>query len=57
MSVKLWCSYLVLIARVIGLLSGLTRTLETRIDLVGAILPYVLPRPPKPPEPPHQSEL
>ncbi len=50
-------SHLVLIARVIGLLSGLTRTLGTRIDLVGAILPYVLPRPPKPPGPPHQPEL
>jgi predicted unusual protein kinase regulating ubiquinone biosynthesis (AarF/ABC1/UbiB family) len=36
-------SHLVLIARVIGLLSGLTRTLGTKIDLVRAILPYVLP--------------
>ena len=42
-------SHLVLIARVLGLLSGLTRTLGTRIDLVRAVLPYVLPRPPEPP--------
>jgi predicted unusual protein kinase regulating ubiquinone biosynthesis (AarF/ABC1/UbiB family) len=41
-------SHLVLIARVLGLLSGLTRTLGTRIDLVRAVLPYVLPRPPEP---------
>lgn len=38
-------SHLVLIARVIGLLSGLARTLGTRVDLVQAVLPYILPRP------------
>jgi predicted unusual protein kinase regulating ubiquinone biosynthesis (AarF/ABC1/UbiB family) len=35
-------SHLVLVGRVVGLLSGLTRSLETRADLVRAILPYVL---------------
>jgi predicted unusual protein kinase regulating ubiquinone biosynthesis (AarF/ABC1/UbiB family) len=44
-------SHLVLIARVLGLLSGLTRSLGTRIDLVRAVLPYVLPRPPGPSAP------
>ena len=33
-------SHLVLVGRVVGLLSGLTRSLETRADLVRAILPY-----------------
>jgi predicted unusual protein kinase regulating ubiquinone biosynthesis (AarF/ABC1/UbiB family) len=44
-------SHLVLVGRVVGLLSGLTRTLETRADLVRALLPYALgatrPRPPR----------
>lgn len=40
-------THLVLVGRVIGLLSGLARTLETRIDLVATILPYAL-RPEKP---------
>jgi predicted unusual protein kinase regulating ubiquinone biosynthesis (AarF/ABC1/UbiB family) len=35
-------SHLVLVGRVVGLLSGLTRSLETRADLVRAILPYAL---------------
>jgi predicted unusual protein kinase regulating ubiquinone biosynthesis (AarF/ABC1/UbiB family) len=35
-------SHLVLVGRVVGLLSGLTRSLETRTDLVRAILPYAL---------------
>ena len=42
---------LVLAGRVVGLLSGLTRSLETRTDLVRALLPYALsatrPRPPR----------
>lgn len=44
-------SHLVLVGRVVGLLSGLTRSLETRADLVRAILPYALgaPRPSGPP--------
>ena len=44
-------SHLVLVGRVVGLLSGLTRSLETRADLVRAVLPYALgvtpPRPPR----------
>jgi predicted unusual protein kinase regulating ubiquinone biosynthesis (AarF/ABC1/UbiB family) len=35
-------SHLVLVARVVGLLSGLTRSLGTRVDLVRSILPYAL---------------
>lgn len=38
-------SHLVLVGRVIGLLSGLSRTLDSRIDLVRAILPYAAPVP------------
>lgn len=37
-------SHLVLVGRVVALLSGLSRTLETRVDLVRAILPYAVPR-------------
>jgi predicted unusual protein kinase regulating ubiquinone biosynthesis (AarF/ABC1/UbiB family) len=44
-------AHLVLAGRVVGLLSGLTRSLETRTDLVRALLPYALsatrPRPPR----------
>jgi ubiquinone biosynthesis protein len=36
-------SHLVLVGRVVGLLSGLGRSLETRVDFVRAILPYALP--------------
>ncbi len=35
-------SHLVLVGRVLGLLSGVNRTLESRVDLVKTILPYVL---------------
>ena len=35
-------SHLMLVGRVIGLLSGLNRTLETRVDFARAILPYAL---------------
>jgi predicted unusual protein kinase regulating ubiquinone biosynthesis (AarF/ABC1/UbiB family) len=43
-------SHLVLVGRVIGLVSGLSRTLESRIDLLRTILPYVagLPKRPRP---------
>jgi predicted unusual protein kinase regulating ubiquinone biosynthesis (AarF/ABC1/UbiB family) len=35
-------SHLMLVGRVVGLLSGLNRTLETRVDFARAILPYAL---------------
>ena len=35
-------SHVVLLGRVIGLLSGLGRSLEARIDMLHTILPYVL---------------
>jgi predicted unusual protein kinase regulating ubiquinone biosynthesis (AarF/ABC1/UbiB family) len=35
-------SHIVLLGRVIGLLSGLGRSLEARIDMLQTILPYVL---------------
>jgi predicted unusual protein kinase regulating ubiquinone biosynthesis (AarF/ABC1/UbiB family) len=38
-------SHLVLVGRVLGLLSGVNRTLETRIDLMATILPYVMGNP------------
>jgi predicted unusual protein kinase regulating ubiquinone biosynthesis (AarF/ABC1/UbiB family) len=38
-------SHLVLVGRVLGLLSGLSRTLESRLDLLHAVLPYVAPVP------------
>lgn len=41
-------SHLVLVGRVIALLSGLAKTLETRVDLVKTILPYALRPDPKP---------
>ena len=34
--------HLVLMARVIGLLSGITRTLGVRLDLVKGLLPYLM---------------
>jgi predicted unusual protein kinase regulating ubiquinone biosynthesis (AarF/ABC1/UbiB family) len=37
-------SHLVLVGRVLGLLSGLARTLESRLDLLHAVLPYALGR-------------
>jgi predicted unusual protein kinase regulating ubiquinone biosynthesis (AarF/ABC1/UbiB family) len=40
-------SHVVLLGRVIGLLSGVSRTLEARVDLARAILPYAL----SPPDP------
>ena len=42
-------SHLVLVGRVLGLVSGLSRTLESRVDLLRAILPYVAGMPPAPP--------
>jgi predicted unusual protein kinase regulating ubiquinone biosynthesis (AarF/ABC1/UbiB family) len=41
-------SHLVLVGRVLGLLSGLARTLESRLDLLRAVLPYALPAGPEP---------
>ena len=41
-------SHLVLVGRVLGLVSGLSRTLESRVDLLRAILPYVAQVPPRP---------
>jgi predicted unusual protein kinase regulating ubiquinone biosynthesis (AarF/ABC1/UbiB family) len=35
-------SHLVLVGRVLGLLSGVNRTLESRVDLMATILPYVM---------------
>jgi putative ABC transport system permease protein len=35
-------SHLVLVGRVLGLLSGVNRTLESRVDLLKTILPYVM---------------
>ena len=35
-------SHVVLLGRVVGLLSGLGRSLEARIDMLQTILPYVL---------------
>jgi predicted unusual protein kinase regulating ubiquinone biosynthesis (AarF/ABC1/UbiB family) len=35
-------SHLVLVGRVLGLLSGVNRTLESRVDLLRTILPYVM---------------
>jgi len=35
-------SHLVLVGRVLGLLSGVNRALEARIDLMATILPYVM---------------
>ena len=35
-------SHLVLVGRVLGLLSGVNRTLESRVDLVTTLLPYVM---------------
>ena len=39
-------SHLVLVGRVLGLLSGVNRTLESRVDLLKTILPWVM-GPPK----------
>jgi predicted unusual protein kinase regulating ubiquinone biosynthesis (AarF/ABC1/UbiB family) len=44
-------SHLVLVGRVLGLLSGVNRTLETRIDLMSTILPYVMGTPSRSPDP------
>ena len=44
-------SHLVLVGRVLGLLSGVNRTLESRVDLLTTILPYVLGKPKRPAEP------
>ncbi|MGH0031778.1 MAG: ABC1 kinase family protein [Myxococcota bacterium] len=44
-------SHLVLVGRVIGLVSGLSRTLESEVDLLRAILPYVAGVPPASPAP------
>ena len=44
-------SHLVLVGRVLGLLSGVNRTLESRVDLLKTILPYVM-GPAKRPAPP-----
>jgi predicted unusual protein kinase regulating ubiquinone biosynthesis (AarF/ABC1/UbiB family) len=41
-------SHLVLVGRVLGLLSGVNRTLESRIDLMATILPYVMGSPRRP---------
>ncbi len=41
-------SHLVLVGRVLGLLSGVNRTLESRIDLMATILPYVMGAPRRP---------
>ena len=38
-------SHLVLVGRVLGLLSGLSRTLESRVDLLRVLLPYAVPSP------------
>lgn len=38
-------SHLVLVGRVLGLLSGLSRTLDSRIDLLRVLLPYAMPQP------------
>jgi len=35
-------SHLVLVGRVVGLLSGLGRTLDARVDMVRTVLPYAL---------------
>jgi len=37
-------SHILLIGRVLGLLSGLGRTLDSRVDLLRTILPYALGR-------------
>jgi aarF domain-containing kinase len=42
-------SHLVLVGRVLGLVSGLSSTLESRVDLLRAILPYAAGMAPRPP--------
>jgi len=44
-------SHLVLVGRVLGLLSGVNRTLESRVDLLTTILPYVMGNPKRPAPP------
>ena len=44
-------SHLVLVGRVLGLLSGVNRTLESRVDLLTTILPYVMGKPKRPAAP------
>ena len=44
-------SHLVLVGRVLGLLSGVNRTLESRADLLTTILPYVMGKPKRPAAP------
>lgn len=40
--------HVVLLGRVLGLLSGLSRTLESRVDLLRTLMPYALGQPPAP---------
>ncbi len=40
-------SHVVLLGRALGLLSGVNRTLDARLDLVRTLLPYALPPPPR----------
>jgi len=44
-------SHVVLIGRVMGLLSGVSRSLESKVDLIRTVLPYALGTPPASPAP------
>jgi hypothetical protein len=42
-------SHVVLIGRVMGLLSGVSRSLDSKVDLIRTVLPYALGTPPAAP--------